>query len=62
MTIWSFNQIKQECKCKGKYSYKCSWDHCALDKLACDGLKKNAKSIKKCLWKFQIKILTTKYF
>ena len=49
MTIWSFNQIKQECKCKGKYRYKCSRDHCALDKLACDGLKKNAKGIKKCL-------------
>jgi hypothetical protein len=34
ITIWSFSQIKKrECKCKGKYSYKCSSDYCDIQNL-----------------------------
>jgi hypothetical protein len=48
ITLRSFYQVKvRECKCRGKYSYRCD-DYCALDKKACDGLKK-VKKIKKCL-------------
>ena len=47
--IWSLNQVKKrECKCKGKYSYRCSSDYCALNKKDCDGLKKKDVRIKKC--------------
>jgi hypothetical protein len=51
MSIWSFRQIKSECKCQGIYSYKCNRDYCALNKLACQGLKKNKLKLKKCLKK-----------
>jgi hypothetical protein len=50
MSIWSFNRIKQkECKCRGKYDYRCNQDYCALNKRACERLKKNINGIKKCL-------------
>ena len=43
------NKIKRnECKCIGKYSYRCNGDYCGLDKQACDGLSKNTVEIKKC--------------
>jgi hypothetical protein len=46
--IWPYNRVKlTACKCTGKYIYKCNHDYCALNKLACEGLKKNVK-IKKC--------------
>ena len=51
MKLWSFNQIKEsECKCKGKHSFRCNTDYCALNKQTCDGLKnqKSKKEIKKC--------------
>ena len=37
-----------ECKCVGKYIYRCNADYCGVNKLACDGLKKNRNDIKKC--------------
>jgi hypothetical protein len=49
ITIWSLNQIKKrECKCIGKYSYRCNSDYCALNKQACDGLKNKKSKYKKC--------------
>jgi hypothetical protein len=46
--IWSTLLKPGECKCRGKYNYKCKSDYCALDKQACDLLKK-IKIIKKCI-------------
>jgi hypothetical protein len=48
--IWSFTQIKQnECKCTGKYSYRCNNEYCAKNKQACDDLRnRSINGIKKC--------------
>jgi hypothetical protein len=52
LRIWPYNKIKiTACKCTGKYIYKCNRVYCALSKLACDGLKKNATKIKQCFKK-----------
>lgn len=48
ITIWSFQAKQNECKCIGKYSYKCNSDYCGLNKHACDGLSKKISKIKKC--------------
>ena len=40
--LWS---QRIECKFKGKYNYKCNSDYCALNKEACDELKKQKNSI-----------------
>ena len=45
--IWSTLFKLGECRCRGKYNYKCNSDYCALKKQACDSLKEN-KSNKKC--------------
>jgi len=40
-----------ECKCNGKYKYKCNRDYCARDKRACHEIKQQIikiKNIKKC--------------
>jgi hypothetical protein len=45
--LWSFNQIKEiECRCKGKYVFRCVNDYCASDKRACDDLKQHQMKIK----------------
>jgi hypothetical protein len=47
--IWSTLFKQGECKCRGKYIYKCNKDYCASDKRACKYLKHKVKSeIKKC--------------
>ena len=46
--IWSTLLKPGECKCKGKYKYKCNSDYCALDKRACDYVKQN-NSTKSCI-------------
>jgi len=47
--IWSTLLKPAECKCKGKYNYKCNSDYCASDKRACNYLKETKKfQIKKC--------------
>ena len=47
--IWSTLLKLDECKCKGKYNYKCNSDYCASDKRACDYLKQTKNLIiKKC--------------
>lgn len=47
--LWSSIIKKGECKCKGKYDYKCDSDYCASDKQACDHLKQIVRSkTKKC--------------
>ena len=48
--IWSFTQIKQnECKCTGKYSYRCNNEYCAKNKQACDDLRnRSINGIKNC--------------
>jgi hypothetical protein len=44
--LWS---QKVDCKCKGKYNYKCNSDYCSLNKQTCDGLmKRKLIGIKKC--------------
>ncbi len=44
-----FQTESDECKCSGKFSYKCNSDYCAVNKQACDVLKNlSKKSIKKC--------------
>ena len=35
-------------QCNDNYSYKCKGDYCGLNKLGCDGIKKNVTRIKKC--------------
>jgi hypothetical protein len=47
--IWSILMKPDECKCMGKYKYKCNSNLCALNKKACDHLKhKNDFVVKKC--------------
>ena len=47
--LWSSIIKKGECKCKGKYDYKCDSDYCASNKQACNHLKQMVRSkIKKC--------------
>ena len=50
-SVWSIGISKSavECQCSGKYSYKCKDDYCGLNKLGCDGIKKNMTGIKKCI-------------
>ncbi len=44
--LWS---QKVDCKCKGKYNYKCNTDYCSLNKQTCDSLmKRKLTGIKKC--------------
>lgn len=46
---WSTKIKRNECKCIGKYSFRCNSDYCGLNERACDGLiKKSFKLIKKC--------------
>jgi hypothetical protein len=46
--IWS-TLLTSQCKCKGKYDYKCNSDYCASNKQACNHLKQIVRSkIKKC--------------
>jgi hypothetical protein len=48
--IWSNLLNVGECKCRGKYNFRCNTAYCALDKRACDELKKAKQSkITKCL-------------
>ena len=47
--IWSILMKPDECKCMGKYKYKCNINLCALNKKACDHLKhKKDFVVKKC--------------
>ena len=48
--LWSIQMRIDECKCSGKFSFKCISNYCGLDKRACEGLKKKPKYelIKKC--------------
>jgi len=46
--IWSTLFKPGECKCRGRYNYKCNSDYCALDKRACDYVKQN-NSISNCI-------------
>lgn len=47
---WSIQIKSNECKCSGKYSFKCNGNYCALNKRTCDGLKnKPIKINKKCI-------------
>ena len=46
--LWSSKTKLIECKCIGKYNFRCNTDYCALNKQACDGLKKKMVGIKKC--------------
>ena len=47
-TLWSTPFKPDECKCRGKYNYRCNNAYCALDKQACDALKQDS-NIKKCI-------------
>jgi hypothetical protein len=48
--IWSTLLKTDECKCRGKYNFRCNSDYCALDKQACDTLKQVKQSnITKCI-------------
>jgi hypothetical protein len=43
--VWSFQMKQTECKCTGKYSYKCTNNFCATNKKVCDeALKGNSIS------------------
>jgi hypothetical protein len=46
--IWSSLLTPNECKCQGKYAYRCNSYLCGINRQACDGLKNNIK-IKKCI-------------
>jgi hypothetical protein len=47
--IWSTLLKPGECKCRGKYNFKCNSDYCASDKRACNHLKKKKTAkIKNC--------------
>ena len=46
--LWIVSLKLIECKCNQKYSYVCNKDYCALDKRACDNLKKKTAGIKHC--------------
>ncbi len=48
VTIWSMQMVPIECKCSGKYNFKCNNDYCGLDERACDIPKKKKFEIKKC--------------
>lgn len=46
--LWSNKMNQNECKCSGKYNYRCNSDYCALYKEACNGLNTTPFEIKKC--------------
>lgn len=53
--IWSLQYSKMklsECPCKGKYSFRCGKEYCAVNQRGCDGLDKySVKDIKKNITK-----------
>jgi len=49
VSLWFMGKTKlTECPCNEKYSYKCNISYCALNKLACDKMRKSANGIKNC--------------
>jgi hypothetical protein len=44
---WIENK-QSECKCSGKYSFRCNTDYCGRNKQACNDLKQRKFEIKKC--------------
>jgi hypothetical protein len=50
ISVLTFGKFRPTlCECSGKYSYKCKGNYCGLNKLGCDGLKKNVTEIKECI-------------
>ncbi len=46
--IWSNKIILAECKCIGKYKYRCNSNYCGFNKLACEGISQKFSGIKRC--------------
>jgi len=48
LRLWSNQMSPNECKCNGKYSFRCNSEYCASNKRSCNEINGISYEIKKC--------------